>query len=85
MSWVNMQYKSNLRKYEKRDGVKALAVYCLTIGCKTMITDKNWIELVRENEKLKFKLYADIGKRSVGIAILVHWIQQSSKLSGEEI
>lgn len=25
-------------------------------GCKTMITDKNWIELVRENEKLPFEI-----------------------------
>lgn len=25
-------------------------------GCKTMITDKNWIELVRENEKLPFQI-----------------------------
>lgn len=32
MSLVNTQYKSNLRKYGKRDGVKALAVYCLVMG-----------------------------------------------------
>lgn len=25
-------------------------------GCKTMITDKNWMELVRENEKLPFEI-----------------------------
>lgn len=25
-------------------------------GCKTMITNKNWIELVRENEKLPFEI-----------------------------
>lgn len=25
-------------------------------GCKTMITDKNWIDLVRENEKLPFEI-----------------------------
>lgn len=29
MSWVNIQYKSNLRKYDKRDGMKAVVVYCL--------------------------------------------------------
>ena len=29
MSWVNIQYESNLRKNDKRDGMKALAVYCL--------------------------------------------------------
>ena len=29
MSWVNIQYESNLRKKDKRDGMKALAVYCL--------------------------------------------------------
>ena len=29
MIWVNIQYKNNLRKYEKRDGLKALAIYCL--------------------------------------------------------
>ena len=29
MSWLNIQYESNLRKNDKRDGMKALAVYCL--------------------------------------------------------
>ena len=29
MNWVNIQYKNNLRKYEKRDGLKALTTYCL--------------------------------------------------------
>lgn len=29
MSWVNIDYKSNLRRYEKRDGVKAILWYCL--------------------------------------------------------
>ena len=29
MNWVNVQYKSNLRKYEKKDGMKALVTYCL--------------------------------------------------------
>lgn len=29
MSWVNIQYKSNLKKYEKVDGVKAILLYCL--------------------------------------------------------
>lgn len=29
MSWVNIQYKSNLKKYEKIDGVKAILLYCL--------------------------------------------------------
>ena len=24
MNWVNVQYKSNLRKYEKKDGMKAI-------------------------------------------------------------
>ena len=28
MSWLNIQYESNLRKNDKRDGMKALAVYC---------------------------------------------------------
>lgn len=29
MSWFHIQYESNLRKNDKKDGVKALAVYCL--------------------------------------------------------
>lgn len=29
MSWLNIQYESNLRKNDKRDGMKTLAVYCL--------------------------------------------------------
>lgn len=36
MSWVNIQYESNLRKNDKRDGMKALAVYCL-IMCSAFL------------------------------------------------
>lgn len=32
MSWVNIQYESNLRKNDKRDGMKAFVVYCLIMG-----------------------------------------------------
>lgn len=28
MYWVNLQYKNNLKKYVKKDGLKALIVYC---------------------------------------------------------
>lgn len=29
MYWVNLQYKNNLKKYVKKDGLKALIVYCI--------------------------------------------------------
>ena len=32
MHWVNTQYQNNLRKDDKRAGIKALAVYCLIMG-----------------------------------------------------
>ena len=46
MSWVNIQYKSNLRKYEKRDGLKALAVYCL-IMCSAFF--QGWLYTTNAN------------------------------------
>ena len=38
MSWVNIQYESNLRKNDKRDGMKALAVYCLIEAVKNLVS-----------------------------------------------
>lgn len=46
MSWVNLQYKSNLRKYEKKDGAKALMVYCL-IMCSAFF--KGWLYTTNVN------------------------------------
>lgn len=46
MSWVNIQYKSNLRKYDKRDGLKALVVYCL-IMCSAFF--QGWLYTTNAN------------------------------------
>lgn len=46
MSWVNIQYKSNLRRYDKRDGMKALAVYCL-IMCSAFF--QGWLYTTNAN------------------------------------
>ena len=46
MSWVNRQYKSNLRKYDKKDGMKALVVYCL-IMCSAFF--QGWLYTTNAN------------------------------------
>lgn len=46
MSWVNIQYESNLRKKDKRDGMKALAVYCL-IMCSAFF--QGWLYTTNTN------------------------------------
>lgn len=46
MSWVNIQYESNLRKNDKRDGMKALAVYCL-IMCSAFF--QGWLYTTNAN------------------------------------
>ncbi len=46
MSWVNIQYKNNLRKYEKRDGLKALVTYCL-IMCSAFF--QGWLYTTNVN------------------------------------
>ena len=81
MSWVNIQYKSNLRKNDKRDGMKALAVYCL-IMCSAFFhgwlytTNANvfllnssqiWIPLVLTTGFFCFFHYSKENIRSIGI------------------
>ena len=34
MEWTSEKYKNNLMDYEKRDGIKAIIIYCLIMGCK---------------------------------------------------
>ena len=46
MNWVNVQYKSNLRKYEKKDGMKALVTYCL-IMCSAFF--QGWLYTTNAN------------------------------------
>ena len=46
MSWVNIRYRSNLRKYDKRDGMKALVVYFL-IMCGAFF--QGWIYTTNAN------------------------------------
>ena len=46
MNWVNIQYKNNLRKYEKRDGLKALTTYCL-IMCSAFF--QGWLYTTNAN------------------------------------
>lgn len=41
MNWINIQYKSNLKKYKKMDGIKALIVYCL-IMCSAFF--QGWLD-----------------------------------------
>lgn len=46
MNWVNIQYKNNLETYEKGDGLKALAVYCL-IMCSAFF--QGWLYTTNVN------------------------------------
>ena len=46
MNCVNVQYKSNLRKYEKKDGMKALVTYCL-IMCSAFF--QGWLYTTNAN------------------------------------
>lgn len=46
MNWVNVQYKNNLRKYEKKDGMKALVIYCL-IMCSAFF--QGWLYTTNAN------------------------------------
>lgn len=32
MEWTSEKYKNNLMEYEKRDGIKAIIIYCLIMG-----------------------------------------------------
>lgn len=32
MSWINNEYKNSIRKYDKKDGLKAIIIYCLIMG-----------------------------------------------------
>ena len=51
MSWVNIQYESNLRKNDKRAGMKALAVYCL-IMCSAFFMDNYTIVFMHRREPI---------------------------------
>lgn len=46
MSWVNIQYKSNLRNYGKRDGLKAFIIYCF-IMCSAFF--QGWLYTTNAN------------------------------------
>ena len=37
MEWTSEKYKNNLMEYEKRDGIKAIIIYCLIMGVNVNI------------------------------------------------
>lgn len=55
---INEAYKANEATMSKIVLNHGIAYYekLSVSGCKTMVTDKNWIELVKENEKLPFAI-----------------------------
>lgn len=81
MSWVNIQYESNLRKNDKRDGIKALAVYCLIMcsaffQCWLYTTNANvfvlnlsqiWIPLILTAGFFGFFYFSKENIRRIGI------------------
>lgn len=81
MSWVNIQYKSNLRKYDKRDGMKALVVYCLimcgaffqgwlyTTNANVFVLNSSqiWIPLISAAGFFCFFYFSKANLRSIGI------------------
>ena len=87
MSWVNIQYESNLRKNDKRDGMKALAVYCLimcsaffqgwlyTTNAKIFVLNLSqiWIPLILTAGFFLFFYCSKENIRSIGIDIEKIW------------
>lgn len=87
MSWVNGQYRSNLQKFKKKDGVKALIVYCFimcsaffqgwlyTTNASIIVLNSSqiWIPLILTAVFFFFFYLSKESVRSIGISFDNIW------------